>query len=152
MRRAVLLIIPLGLLVSVGCAAPGKYHWGSYEEKLYATYTNPEAQKAFVEHLSEIVVEAEERGKKVPPGVFAEYGFAMYRAGKFDQAAVYFRREAAAWPQSAELMNRLLDAVVGREGGADENKSSDETRPPTPGETERGASTELPSRPEGGSK
>ena len=50
----------------------------------------------------------------------AEYGFALYRAGQFDQAVVFLRREADSWPQSAILMNRLIDAIE-----QDDSESSD---------------------------
>lgn len=120
MSRVCVMMIALTMLFSVGCASSGRYYWGDYEQTLHASYTNPEEYDAFVKHLSTIMVKAEERGNTVPPGVAAEYGFALYRAGQFDQAVVFLRREADSWPQSAILMNRLIDAIE-----QDDSESSD---------------------------
>ena len=96
---------------SIGCASQGPYYWGQYEQRLQSAYDDPGRHEDFVVHLAEIITEAEKRGKRIPPGISAEYGYAMYRSGQLDQAIVSLRREAELWPQSAALMNRLIERI-----------------------------------------
>ncbi|HEY6105784.1 MAG TPA: DUF4810 domain-containing protein [Anaeromyxobacteraceae bacterium] len=105
MRRA---ILTLALSALAGCATPTMYHWGAYDDTLYRYYKTPAEREAFVASLKTIVLEAEQEGRRVPPGVHAEYGFALYEEGLFDQAIVYFQKERDQWPESRVLMEKMI--------------------------------------------
>ncbi len=110
--RALFLIALVGFaLQAVACVAPTRYHWGNYENRLLAAYKNPQEEAAFTTHLLHIIDEAKEKGKRVPPGIYAEYGYSLYRAGDNESAAIYFQHEADAWPESSALMLRLIDRM-----------------------------------------
>jgi len=118
----------------VACVTPSRYHWGDYEDRLHASYKNPQHQEAFRAELLAILDEAQERGQIVPPGIAAEYGYAMYQAGQFDDAVRYFQLEADMWPESASLMVRLIQAVQGQEPEPRGSGSpGDGSKPETPG-------------------
>lgn len=105
MRRA----IPILCLALAACGGPATmYHWGAYDSTLYSYYKTPAEREAFVEGLKTVVLEADQEGRRVPPGVCAEYGFALYEEGKFDQAIVYFKRERDKWPESRVLMEKMI--------------------------------------------
>jgi hypothetical protein len=96
----------LCLLLLAGCA-PTLYRWGNYDEALYDHYKNPERREAFVTSLASVIADAEQNGARVPPGCYAEYGWALYEEGRFDQAIVYFAKESEHWPESRFLMEKL---------------------------------------------
>ena len=108
-RDAILLATVLFLLVSVGqgCAPKTRYAWGRYDSTLYSHYKNPQDREAHLEHLGEIVREAETQDR-VPPGLYAEYGYALYEKGSIREAVSYFEKEKAKWPESNVLMEKMI--------------------------------------------
>ena len=84
------------------------YAWGNYDETLYAHYKNPQDHEKNLENLKALVTEAETTGGgKVPPGLYAEYGFALYEAGQTDEAVKYFGKEKEKWPESTVIMDKM---------------------------------------------
>ena len=63
------------LLIS-GCAEKSMYYWGSYSSSLNNYYKNPGERDKFVEKLQQDIEKAEQKNK-VPPGIYAEYGYMM---------------------------------------------------------------------------
>jgi len=91
-----------------GCATPTYYAWGAYDDALYAHYKNPQEREAFVENLKKVLLEAEKEGRRVPPGINAEYGYALYEEGRYVEAVVYFQKERDQWPESLVLMEKMI--------------------------------------------
>ena len=109
MRTAYLLPVSvLGLLVLQGCAASTHYAWGKYDESLYSHYKAPQEREAFVANLKEVVLQSEQEGKLVPPGIYAEYGYALLEEGQNQAAVSYFKKEQAKWPESNVLMEKMI--------------------------------------------
>jgi hypothetical protein len=96
------------LLVFVaGCAPKTRYAWNDYDNKLYQHYRNPVDYDQFVEHLKEVIEEAE-AANKVPPGIYAEYGYALYEKANYQEAVKYFKLENDKWPESHILMSKMI--------------------------------------------
>jgi hypothetical protein len=95
------------LLLAAGCAPQTRYAWNEYDTILYQYYKSPAEDEQFVEHLKEVIDKAEAVGK-VPPGIYAEYGFALYEKGNFQEAAKYFKLEKDKWPESNLLMAKMI--------------------------------------------
>jgi hypothetical protein len=91
-----------------GCATPTHYAWGSYDDTLYSHYKNPQEREKFVENLKKVLLESEQDGRKVPPGINAEYGYALYEEGQYTEAVVYFQKERDLWPESRVLMEKMI--------------------------------------------
>ncbi len=108
-KKSVLVSCALIFLFAVvqGCAPGRKYAWGKYDSTLYAHYKNPQDKEAHLEHLQEIVQNAEARDS-VPPGLYAEYGYALYESGNLPEAIAYFGKEKAKWPESNVLMEKMI--------------------------------------------
>lgn len=110
--RTFLLFILL-LFVS-GCAThQNRYTWSGYDDKLYNYYKNPTEADNYLEGLQEVVQKAEASGK-VPPGIYAEYGYALYEHGRFEEAVTWFGKERDTWPESKVLMDRMIKLVANR--------------------------------------
>jgi len=100
-----LLLIPI--LFLTGCATQ-RYPWEGYDNSLYAYYKHPEYKQKYIEKLNHIIVDAEQRGVKVPPGIYAEYGYMLYEAKSYDKAIVYFEKERGLWSESAYFMEKMI--------------------------------------------
>jgi hypothetical protein len=107
-----------------GCAGQQTmYRWGGYDTALYAHYKNPQDRETFVAGLRVVIDEAEQRGERVPPGCYAEYGYALYEEARYDDAVRYFGRERERWPESTMLMQKMI-ANAERQGAKGSRKSS----------------------------
>jgi hypothetical protein len=94
--------------MTAACAPQTKYAWGSYESSLYDHYKTPGDTTAFAKHLADTISEAETSGKKVPPGIYAEYGQVLLDSGDSKQATVFFEKEKSAWPESSVFMTTMI--------------------------------------------
>lgn len=101
------------LVVGVtGCASKQThYRWGGYDDALYSHYKNPNNHQEYVAALKTIILESERAGNKIPPGVYAEYGYALYEEGNASEAIGYYRREMASWPESRVFMEKMIVAA-----------------------------------------
>jgi len=95
------------------------YSWGSYSGSLLNYYKNPQEVEEFSTKLRETIDKAEAAGGKVPPGVYAEYGYTLLEQGDEDGAAFWFSKESEAWPESAYLMQSVTSRMEPK-GQADE--------------------------------
>jgi hypothetical protein len=91
-----------------GCGTTTHYAWGAYDDALYSHYKNPQERGAFVENLKKVILESEQEGRRVPPGVNAEYGYALYEEARYAEAVVYFQKERDLWPESRILMEKMI--------------------------------------------
>lgn len=108
MTSATKYLCVLFLLFSlIGCVAQSRYNWSNYDTKMYKHYKTPAEREEFVQALKEVLDNAEQNGK-VPPGIYAEYGFVMYEQGNNQQAILYFQKEANKWPESRVFMAKLI--------------------------------------------
>jgi len=102
----------LGLVIGAGptgCAPPALYQWGEYEDSLYRRYVKEDIAGAEA-YLRETLVAAELKSR-VPPGVYADYGFLLYRRGDYAGAMEKFEQEKRAFPESAALMSKLIERI-----------------------------------------
>ena len=104
-----LLAALLVALSSGACVGPQPYYaWGSYNETLYAHYHAPQQREAWIEGLKTTILEAEQEGKRMPPGIYAEYGYALFEEGATELAVAYFQKEQALWPESRLFMEKMI--------------------------------------------
>jgi hypothetical protein len=101
-----------------GCGPQRMYYWSSYDVALYAHYKNPQEREKWVEALRTAMLAAEQEGRRVPPGLYAEFGYALYEEGKLKDSFVYFEKEKAKWPESRVLMETMIRNANGRASAA----------------------------------
>ena len=103
------LTVPLLLVLSVtACAPTSKYNWGNYSNSLVAMDENPTMAPNYEKALAKIV---NNPAGKVPPGIFAEYGYVLQQQGDTKDAVKMYAREKAAWPESATLMDKMIESL-----------------------------------------
>lgn len=91
-----------------GCATSSRYRWDGYDQQLYSYYKNPATAQDFLVRLETYVQTFEKAGQKPPPGMFAEVGTLYLEGGDVTTAVSYYRKEAAAWPESEALMKVMV--------------------------------------------
>jgi hypothetical protein len=103
-------LAPLLLAVAAtACSGPSSYYaWGSYNETLYAHYHAPQEREAWIEGLKTTILEAEQADARMPPGIYAEYGYALFEEGDTQRAIVYFKKELDLWPEARFLMEKMI--------------------------------------------
>jgi len=124
----ILLGITLLVLLLTGCQKQGIFYWGDYSKTYYDEMKNPcEATgAAHLKTLETIIEQSKAKNLAVPPGVHAEYGFIMLKAGKTEVAIVNFEQEKALYPESRLLMDRLISSATSH---GDENNPEVEDAP-----------------------
>jgi hypothetical protein len=108
MKRSLLVIGVIILISITGCATNKLlYEWGEYENGLYSYYKSPGEIDSFVKNLEQVIAKAEEIDK-VPPGLYAEYGFVQYELKNYSMAIDYFNKEKALWSESIPFMDKMI--------------------------------------------
>lgn len=116
LSRSFAVIVSIVLLT--GCVTnQSKYSWGKYDQSLYDYYKHPGDTADYMSALRAAIDEASIE-RPVAPGIYAEYGYMLMQQKKYDDAVEYFEREKAAWPESAQFMDRMIrTARLGVEPG-----------------------------------
>ena len=111
-RKGILLLAASLMLLSLaqGCAPSRKYAWGNYDSTLFVHYKKPQEREAHLERLKQVLENAEAEDR-VPPGLYAEYGYALFENGNPKEAIGYFEKEQAKWPESNVFMEKMIRNV-----------------------------------------
>lgn len=104
-----LIVVAIALTALSGCVAKSMYNWGSYSTSMYQFYEQPEKEQQFTDTLYAIITSNEEAATKVPPGIYAEYGFMLLSAGQSAEAVEYFTKEMTAWPEAEPFMGNMIE-------------------------------------------
>ena len=108
-RTTAPIAVVVAVLASTACVPhQGLYYWNGYDTALYQHYRNPQDRETFVAAVVETIRQADERGMRVPPGVSAELGYALFEEGKAKEAIPWFERERKEWPESQVLMDKMI--------------------------------------------
>ena len=110
------------LALLTGCAAPGLYQWGGYDQSLYAGYKDVTKMEALRIKLEAHVAEMEKSNARVAPGLYAELGTLYLKAGATQKAIDFYTKERNAWPESRVLMTSLIQNLERRQSAASGTK------------------------------
>jgi hypothetical protein len=104
----VIIAVIVASVILGGCATRAGYQWSQYDQKLYDYYKAPGTAEQFLADLEAHVRTLDQSGVKPPPGLYAEVGTLYLHKGERANAIAYFKKEAAAWPESRSLMIALV--------------------------------------------
>lgn len=96
-----------------GCAPQGLYAWGNYDTAMYQYARDDTAQPAFQAALLSVIEANEASGKRMPPGIYAEYGYQMLEQSKPDDAIAFFEKEKRTWAESGAFMDQMIAYAKG---------------------------------------
>jgi len=86
------------------------YSWYGSEDATY-TYTKRGSDETLAKAMAQYEkVLTQQRGarKTVPPGVNAEYGYLLCKAGKKEEGLALLRAEIQAYPESEKFISRII--------------------------------------------
>ena len=97
-------------IISFGCASKPMYYWGNYSDSLYHAKKDPgvESLAKHKEALENVIDESNKRNLRIPTGVCAELGYLYAAQNNTKQAIEYFKMEKQTYPESTNLMDRLI--------------------------------------------
>jgi hypothetical protein len=78
---------------------------------LYTYYKDPAKVGELAQALEAIIKSAEANPAKVPPGIYAEYGYIQLQRGKSQEAVALFKQEQARWPESRVFMDHMIQVA-----------------------------------------
>ena len=95
------------VVLLAGCAKQDHYNWGEYQSSLYDYYADKAGEADYVKSL-DVIIADETKGKKTPPGIYAEAGFMALSRGDSAKAIEFFTREKTTWPESTAFMDKAI--------------------------------------------
>jgi len=113
MKKIIVVFFALLIMSTYGCGPKRLYHYGSYSNTLY-DYRKDSNHENLMKHIKEmesIVVESNEQGMRIPPGLYGEMGYMYLKAKNTGKALEYFNRERNLYPESIILMDRMIKST-----------------------------------------
>jgi hypothetical protein len=122
MGRIAILILGLMLMLQA-CAQQPLYVWNNYEDELYRYYQDPEKLAELMAALQTTIADNEQASqstgtvagtatqRRMPPGLYAEYGYLLLISNRQPEAKGYFQKEKDTWPESTVLMDRMISVA-----------------------------------------
>ncbi len=112
MRKLRFIILGIVVLSFAGCATQTQlYYYGDYSHKYYNMVKKQDdaSKQGFIKTLDNIISKSQKQDNSpVPPGIYCDYGMMMVGQSRPDEAQKYFNLEKSHWPESAPLMDYLI--------------------------------------------
>lgn len=99
-------------LIFVGCAGKGYFLYNlnsDYQTSLY-NYEKDGDHAKMLQFLDKVIAD---NPKRVPPGIYAQYGYILSKQGESQKAVLYFQKEMELYPESRVFMKRLIEKIDG---------------------------------------
>ncbi len=107
-------------LIMAACESTSSlYYWGSYEGLVYDMYNRPgqAPPELQIDKLSADIERARDSGRKIAPGVHAHLGLMYPSVGNLAAAEAAFHNEKTLYPESATLLDGMLQRAHAAEAG-----------------------------------
>ena len=114
------------ILFFAGCAPQKMYYFGDYSQTLYTLEANQDEESS-VNHkqeLEKIITEAEVKKLPVPPGIYAELGYINLKQNNSREAIKLFNAESQLYPESKQLMDRLVQSAESKKSSSNNRGDS----------------------------
>ncbi len=109
MKKLILCGAVVSLLASCG-TTKSLYSWYDYEDSTYQyskKRTDELKTKMMTEYLK-VIDNQQGTRKVVPPGLYAEYGYALCMEGKKEEGLKYMNKEIELYPESKTYISRII--------------------------------------------
>lgn len=109
MKKLILLGAVIGLFASCN-STKTLYSWYDYEDATYQ-YNKKHTDKLKVKMMEQylkLIQKQKGTRKVVPPGLYAEYGYALYMGGKKEEGLDFLKQEIKLYPESETYISRII--------------------------------------------
>lgn len=109
-KLKLLLLAALAAAALSGCQSTRPlYHYGAYQDHLYAHFKNEDAAPALqIEALQKTIAQSAAKQLQVGPGLYAHLGYLYLETGQRDTGIAYLEKEKALYPESGRYIDFLL--------------------------------------------
>ncbi|MDR1225414.1 MAG: DUF4810 domain-containing protein [Prevotellaceae bacterium] len=107
-----MLIAGCVLLLS-SCAPTTLYNWGNYQAATYDyVKTGTDKDAATLSKTYQYIID-NPIGKRgvVPPGIYADYGYLLFKQGKTEEALKYMKMEIGLYSESTVFVGRIIEQL-----------------------------------------
>lgn len=115
--KTIIIIFFTAFIIYSGCSPLSKdtFYWGDYSLTLYDYKKNPDETtlEAHKKEILEVIEYANKWERKVPPGVYAEYGYILLKEGKETEGMASLDKETTLYPESAVFIERIKTMYAG---------------------------------------
>lgn len=109
-KNFIILSCCFSLLLTACSTTTSLYSWHNYENAAYQ-YQKKSTEQTYNQAMAEylkIIEKQKGTRQTVPPGLNAEYGYMLYKAGKTEEGLKYFKQEIALYPESEVYISRII--------------------------------------------
>lgn len=106
-----LFFIVLSTFVLTSCGSPkALYSWYDYEDATYQYSKRPtdELRVKVLEQYQKMVDKQNGLRGVVPPGLYAEYGYLLYKTGKKEEGLSFLKQEIQLYPEAESYVSRII--------------------------------------------
>ena len=107
-----LLALVSGIILLCGCSTTetSLYSLYDYEGAIYrySKKATPELRDRLLQEYRRIIDRQHGVRRTVPPGMYAEYGFLLYRMGYPEEGIPYLKEEIRLYPESETYLSRII--------------------------------------------
>ena len=110
MKKLLIAAVSMLALASCGTIQPNLYSWYDSEDATYQ-YTKRQTDEklnAAMEQYKKVITTQRGARKVVPPGVNAEYGYLLVKAGQKQEGLTLLKEEIALYPESEKFISRII--------------------------------------------
>lgn len=110
MKKLILLGAVIGLFASCSTSTKALYSWYDYEDATYqySKKRTDELKVKMMEQYLKLIQKQNGTRKVVPPGLYAEYGYALYMGGKKEEGLDFLKQEIKLYPESETYISRII--------------------------------------------
>lgn len=112
MKKLIFPAAMIAVLLTVSSCTTTKtlYSWYDYEDVTYqySKKSTEELQVKVLEQYKKITERQKGVRGVVPPGMYAEYGYLLYKTGKKDEGLSFLKKEVELYPESDTYISRII--------------------------------------------
>ncbi|MBQ1796447.1 MAG: DUF4810 domain-containing protein [Prevotella sp.] len=89
------------------------YSWYNYEDVAYEYNKTPtdERRASVIAQYQKLIDNQKGVRGVVPPGMYAEYGYLLYKTGKKQEGIGYLKKEISLYPESENYISRIINQL-----------------------------------------
>ena len=114
MKKIIALVFVFAALTGCNSTKEPIYYYGSYNAAVYAYLKADELSvEEQVNMLEQVITDAANKGKAIPPGLHAHLGMLYFESGNTTLGTSHFETEKTLFPESAHYIDFLLNSAKG---------------------------------------
>lgn len=89
------------------------YSWHKYENAAYqnSKKNTDKTEQEFIKQITKVINTQNGTRGVVPPGVYAEYGFYLYKKGQKNEGIAMMKKEIETYPESSQYISRIINQI-----------------------------------------